>query len=186
MRLLIILPAVSVFCLASLATTRSAEACSPINDIASAPASELAYDAANSPDAPVVVAAELYSSEDSGCGGAGSCGSLHGLRLELELDPATTLVRVDFADRPHVYAHVQDVFNGVTRIRLLGYEDVETLQLTITALDTNGYTSRPVDADATSDHGHGAGCSTSNGESTALLVLFATMLALIRRRSLAG
>lgn len=168
----------------ALAAPQRAHACSPIDDRAEAPDTELPYEASKSPAAPVVVEARIVHDDDPdiGCAGGGSCGPFNGLSLTLGIDSRTSLIRIDFADRPHIYAHVWNASGGDAYIFIPGYSDDEVLDLTVRAIDDQGYTSQAVSRRAFSDDHGDDGCSASGSQSSALLVLFAGLLVAMRRR----
>ncbi len=179
----VLISTVLAFSLTLLVAPRRSEACSPVNDTASPPDVELAYDATNSPSAPAIVEAEVsHYHESSACNNGGSCGDLHSLALTLNVDPTTTLLRIDFVDQPTVYANVWDGSSGTARVIIPGYENVATLDMTIRAIDDRGYLSEPVTELVRNEKDNG-GCSASGSQSSALLVLGAILLVLFRRRT---
>jgi uncharacterized protein (TIGR03382 family) len=181
LRLVIVSVLASV--LALFAAPRVAAACSIANDEAPPPEVELPYDSAKSPAAPVVVEARIAHNDDDGPGCvASSCGPFSGLSLTLDVDAGTTLVRIDFADRPHMYANVWSGGDGTAYIFLPGFGDADALPLTLRAIDENGYTSQATSHVAYSDAQDDAGCSASGKHSNAALVLLAGLLVFVRRR----
>lgn len=166
-----------------LAAPRQADACSPLNDVVSPPETERAFDAVESPAAPFVVQARItHYHEDMACADGASCGDLHGLRLDLEVDPATTIIRIDIAGRETFYTGVWDASRGTVQVVVPGFGDDDELDLTIRAIDDRGYLSESVFGNVVNE-GHGDdGCSAGGRHSSGVLVLLALMLALVRRR----
>lgn len=180
-----IILAATALALALLTLPSRADACSIADDRAEPPEVERAYDASKALAAPVPIDVVITHNEDNGpsCAGASSCGDIHGLSLELDLAPGTSLIRIDIQGRETIYAHNWGT-GGRAYMFLPGFADDDMLVMDIQALDADGFPSAAVEVTAYSDDYNEGGCraATDRGQVSALLVLLVGLMLTRRRR----